>query len=264
MRLAEKVAIVTGGAQGIGERYCLRFAKEGAAVAVLDLREEQARDVERQITAGGGKSMAVTADVTDEQAMADACKKVADRFGRLDVLINNAAIYWDLDVTDQSIGYMKRVMDVNVYGVIIASRAAFPYMKRQRSGSIINISSVGAYPTMWPRGVDGPDFDVIPLNGYGLSKAGVIYITKSMAKSCGKYNIRVNAIAPGLVMTEATRRVTKGRAGGPDDFMVRSSALDRPQDPEDIAGAAAFLASDDSKQITGQTLVVDAGIIMLG
>ncbi|MGH7857282.1 MAG: SDR family NAD(P)-dependent oxidoreductase, partial [Candidatus Binatia bacterium] len=154
MRLEGKVAVVTGGAQGIGERYCLRFAKEGAAVGVLDLREEQARNVERQIVDGGGKAIAVTADVTDEQVMADACKKVADRFGRLDVLINNAAVYWDLDMTDRSVAYIKRLMDVNVYGVIIASRAAFPYMKQQRSGSIINISSVGAYPTMWPRGVD--------------------------------------------------------------------------------------------------------------
>ena len=177
MRLADKVAIVTGGAQGIGERYCLRMAKEGAAVAVLDLREEQAHNVERAITSSGGKAMTVTADVTNERQMAEACKKVADRFGRIDVLVNNAALYWDLDVTDQSIEYMKRVMDVNVYGVIVASRAVFPYMKRQRSGSIINISSIGAYPIS-PRGVDGPDFDVIPLSGYGLSKSGVIYITK--------------------------------------------------------------------------------------
>ena len=264
MRLEGLVAIVTGGAQGIGAEYCLRFAREGASVAVLDLREEQAGLVAKQIEAAGGRALAVAGDVTGEESMASACQQVADRFGRIDVLVNNAALYGDLNFRDQSIDYLKRVMDVNLYGVLIASRAVFPYMKEQGSGSIINISSVGAYPEFWPRGVEMPDFDVIPLNGYGLAKSGVIFLTKSMAKSCGKYDIRVNAIAPGLVLTESTQRITGGRAGGPDDFQVRSSALNKPQKPEDMTGAATFLASADSSQVTGQTLVVDAGMVMLG
>lgn len=262
-RLKDKVAIVTGGAQGIGRQYSLRFAREGAAVAVLDLREEQARAVEGEIARGGGKAMTVAADVTSEQQMAHAAKAVADRFGRIDILMNNAALYYDLDLTDQSIAYTKKVMEVNVYGVIIAARAVFPYMKRQRSGSIINISSIGAYP-VGPRGADGPDFDTLPVSGYALSKSGVVFLTKTWAKAAGKYNIRVNAIAPGVTLTEATMRVTKGRAATPDDWLVKSSALNRPLDPEDLTGAATFLASDDSKQVTGQTIVVDAGNVMLG
>ena len=264
MRMEGLVALVTGGAQGIGEEYCLRFAREGAAVCVLDLLEDKARELAGRIEAEGGKALALVGDVTSESSMADACKQVVDRFGRIDVLVNNAALYGDLDMRDQSIEYLRRVMEVNVYGVLIAARAVFPYMKQQRSGSIINISSVGAYAEVWPRGVEWPDFDVIPLNGYGLSKSAVIFLTKSLAKSCGKYNIRVNAIAPGLVLTEATQRVSRGRAGGPDDFMVRSSALNQPQEAGDMAGAAVFLASGDSRQITGQTLVVDAGMVMLG
>jgi 3-oxoacyl-[acyl-carrier protein] reductase len=264
MRLKGRVAVVTGGAQGIGEAYCLRFASEGASVCVLDLRDEQASDVEKRISAEGGTAMSIAGDVSSETSMAEAFGKISDRFGRIDVLVNNAAIYWDLDVRDQSIDYLKRVMDVNLYGVLIASRAVFPHMKEQRSGSIVNVSSVGAYPEVWPRGVEWPDFDVIPINGYGLAKSGVIFLTKAMAKACGKYGIRVNAIAPGNVLTEATQRLTGGRAGGPDDFLVRSSALDRAQSPEDMASAVAFLASEDSRQITGQTLVVDAGMVMLG
>ncbi len=263
MRLKDKVAVVTGGAQGIGQQYCLRYAREGAAVAVLDLREEQAQAVEHEITRGGGRAMTLIADVTSEQEMADAFRAVDDRFGRIDVLMNNAALYYDLDLTDRSIEYIKKVLDVNVFGVIIASRAVFPYMKRQRSGSIIHIASIWAYP-IGERGVDGPDFDVIHVSGYGLSKSGVIYVTKSMAKSLGGYNIRVNAIAPGVAMTEATERVVGGRSQDPSSLTIKNTALNRTLEPEDLTGAAAFLASDDSAQMTGQTLVVDAGNVMLG
>lgn len=261
MRLQDKVAIVTGGAQGIGREYCLRYAEEGASVAVLDLREEQARAVVGEITQSGGQAMAVMSDVTSEQAMADAAKAVAERFGRIDILVNNAALYYDIDMTDQTIDYMKKVLDVNIFGVIIATRAVYPYMKQQKSGSIINIASIGAYP-IGPRGVDGPDLPTVPASGYGLSKSGVIYLTKSWAKALGRYNIRVNAIAPGVTLTEATLRVTGGR-GGPDAWM-KYTALDRLLNPQDLTGTAAFLASDDSAQMTGQTLVVDAGNIMLG
>ena len=263
MLLEGKVAIVTGGAQGIGRSYCLRFAQEGASVAVLDLRAEQANTVAEEITKAGGAAIPIVADVTSEDAMARAVDTVTARFGRVDILVNNAALYYDMDLMDQSISYLKKILEINVLGVIISARAVFPQMQRQRSGSIINIASIGAYPLgMGNR--SGPDLTTIPISGYGLSKSGVIFVTKNMAESLGRYNIRVNAIAPGVTMTEATKRVTGGRAGGPDDTLVKLSALGKTLEPEDLTGAATFLASDDSAFMTGQTLVVDGGRIMVG
>jgi len=263
VRLQSKVAIVTGGAQGIGRAYCLRFASEGAAVAVLDVREQDAKAVAREIEESGGQAMAVAADVTNEQSMESAALAVANALGRIDVLVNNAAIYYDLDMRDQSIDYLKQVLDVNMIGVIVSSRAVFPIMKAQRSGSIINISSTGAYlyPTPDP---NGPDFDTLPISGYGLSKWGVVYITKFMAQSAGRYNIRVNAIAPGVTLSEATRR-HKGIPEGPAPTLVTgATALNMALEPEDLGGLATFLASDEGALMTGQTLVMDAGLIMLG
>ncbi len=259
MKLEGKVAVVTGGAQGIGRSYSLRFAQEGAAVAVLDLREDQARGVEAEIVERGGQAAALKADVTNEAEMDAAMKAVADRFGRIDVLMNNAAIYYDLEMGNQSIEYVKQVLDVNLFGTIIPSRAVFPYMKEQRSGVIVNIASIAAYNVVRRRG--GQDIDTIPISGYGLAKSGVVYLTKTMANNLGRYNIRVNAIAPGVVMTDATKRVLQQ---GGIDALREQTALDSSLEPEDLTGTAVFLASDDSSKMTGQTLVVDAGNIMLG
>jgi 3-oxoacyl-[acyl-carrier protein] reductase len=126
MKLEGKVAVVTGGAQGIGREYALRFSQEGAAAAITDLRLEQAQQVEREIVRSGGKAFAVEADVTNQQQMDAAVRRVADRFGRVDVLINNAAIYYDLDLTNQSIEYGRKVLDVSLFGIVIAARAVFP------------------------------------------------------------------------------------------------------------------------------------------
>src|SRR5271166_5421588 len=146
VRLQDQVAIITGGAQGIGREYALRFAREGAAVVVADLRESQAREVEAEIVKAGGRAMAVRADVTDQAQMSEVAGQVAARFGTIDVLVNNAAIYYDLDLTNQSLEYGRQVLDVNLFGIIIAARAVFPWMKRQSSGAIINIATVGAFP----------------------------------------------------------------------------------------------------------------------
>jgi len=259
MKLEGKVAVVTGGAQGIGRSYSLRFAEEGAAVAVLDLREDQAQGVEAEIVERGGRATALRGDVTSEREMEAAMKAVADRFGGIDILINNAAIYYDLEMGNQSIDYMKQVLDVNLFGTIIPSRAVFPYMKEQSSGVIVNIASIAAYNVTRRRG--GEDLDTIPISGYGLAKSGVVYLTKAMANGLGRYNIRVNAIAPGVVMTDATKRVLQQ---GSIDSLQEQRALNSTLEPENMAGTAVFLASEDSAKMTGQTLVVDAGNIMLG
>jgi 3-oxoacyl-[acyl-carrier protein] reductase len=258
MKLKDKVAIVTGAAQGIGREYALRFVEEGAAVAVVDTRAEQAKAVEQEIAAKGGTAIAISTDVTQEEGLAAMAKQVADRFGRIDALINNAAIYYDLEMGRATLEYGRKVMDVNVFGVMLASWAVFPYMQQQRHGSIINIASIAA----WPGAISSPPMRSTRAGGitggdlYGISKAAVVFITQSMALNFGKFNIRVNAIAPGVTMSEATRKVVSGRVV---EALVGQSALGRSLEPRDLTGTAVFLASDDSALMTGQCLVVDAG-----
>ena len=131
MRLKDRVAIVTGGAQGIGREYCLRFAREGASVVVADLRVDQAKAVEAEIAELGGQALAIEADVADEASVEAMARQTHERFGRIDALVNNAAIYYNLDLGNETVDYLRKVLDVNVIGILIASRAVFPYMKEQ-------------------------------------------------------------------------------------------------------------------------------------
>ncbi len=260
MKLDGKVAIVTGGAQGIGAAYCTRLAAEGAAVGVVDLtRMDQAKEVERQIVDNGGRALAIQADVTKEDQMEAMAKEVTNAFGRIDAIINNAALYQDMIGASND-----QVLEVNFFGVINSSNAVIPQMYEQRSGSIINIASTAAYPL--PMGgllmappTQGPP--KITPGGYGLAKNMLLFLTKNMAKTLGPYNIRVNAIAPGLTMSEATKKVVPPVL---IERLTEEAALHRALEPEDLAGAALFLVSDDSALITGQVLVVDAGVIMAG
>jgi 3-oxoacyl-[acyl-carrier protein] reductase len=257
MRLKDKVAVITGAARGLGRAYALRFAQEGAAVAVIDLREDEAKQTAKDIANAGGKSLALQADVTSEEQMAEAAKRVADEFDRIDVLVNNAALYGDMNIADQSVEYFVKLLNTNVLSVVVASRAVYPYMK-QHGGSIINIASTAAYPLPIPM---PPEPGTVPISGYAVSKAAVINLTKAMAGALGGVKIRVNAIAPGLTMTEATKKIV------PDFIMqniTAATALKRALEPDDLAGTAVFLASDDSALMTGQVLVVDGGLIMLG
>jgi NAD(P)-dependent dehydrogenase (short-subunit alcohol dehydrogenase family) len=258
MKLKDKVAIVTGAAQGIGREYALRFVEEGAAVALVDTRFEQAKAVEQEINAKNGNAVAIATDVTDETGLASMARQVAERFGRIDALINNAAMYYDLEMGRASLDYARKVMEVNVFGVMLASWAVFPYMQQQRAGSIINIASIAA----WPGAISPPSIRSTRAGGitggdlYGISKASVVYITQSMALNFGQHNIRVNAIAPGVTMSDATRKVVAGRF---IEALVGQSALGRSLEPRELTGTAVFLASDDSALMTGQCLIVDAG-----
>jgi len=258
VRLEGKVAIITGAARGIGKAYALRFAQEGAGIAVIDLREREAEETAQQIRAAGGNAISLRADVTDEAAMTGAAQQTADQLGRIDVLVNNAALYGDMNIADQSLEYFEKIMHINVGSVIVASRAVFPYMKQQGSGSIINIASTAAYPLPLPS-MGEPQ--TVPISGYAVSKAAVINMTKSMAGALGQCGVRVNAIAPGLTMSEATQQIVPGFIM---ERITEATALKKPLDPADLAGAAVFLASEDSALMTGQVLVVDAGLIMLG
>jgi NAD(P)-dependent dehydrogenase (short-subunit alcohol dehydrogenase family) len=257
MRLRGKVAIVTGGAQGIGRAYSLRFAQEGAAVAIWDLRGDQARDVAREIQEAGGRAISQVVDVTSEEQTQRAADQVQRELGRIDCLINNAALYYDQTLTDQSIAYLRTNLEINLIGVLICSRAVFGAMKAQGGGSIINISSTAAYPLPLPP-FPAENFGNY---AYAISKAGVIALTQQMARQAGALGIRVNAIAPGIAMSEATRKIVPQWAV---DGLKQGAALQRVLEPEDLAGTAVHLASEDSRLMTGQVLVVDAGVVMHG
>jgi len=261
MRLKEKVAIVTGGSQGIGRAYALRFAREGAAVVVADVREEQARGVVDEIRELGGRGLALRTDVSKEEDTKRMAAEAAEHFGRIDILVNNAAIFYDLAREDHSLAYFNKIMSVNLTGVWLCSRAVEPYMKRQRKGKIIHQASTAAYMgNVGAVDTSNPDNPMPPFH-YSVAKIGVVGLTKYMAGALGPWGINVNAICPGLTLTEAAKKVV------PEDMLQMLpmfTALKRALTPEDLTGTAVFLASEDSDLMTGQVLVVDAGMIMLG
>jgi len=258
VRLQGKVAFITGAARGIGREYALRFAKEGAAIAAVDLRGDAAEATAQLVRDAGGRALAIEADVTSEEQMAKAAQRAVDELGKIDVLINNAAIYGDMDITDQSVDYFIKLLNVNVLSVVVTSRAVFPHIKAAGGGCIINISSTAAYPLPIPMAGDP---QTVPISGYAVSKAAVIHLTKWMASTLGAANVRVNAIAPGLTMTDATKKIVPGFIM---DSVTKNTALKRQLDPTDLTGTAVYLASDDSALVTGQVLVVDGGLVMLG
>jgi 3-oxoacyl-[acyl-carrier protein] reductase len=261
MRLAGRIAIVTGGAQGIGRAYALRFAREGAHVVVADIRGEQAREVAAECTAIGPEAVGERVDVSDEASTLALAEATVKRFGRVDVLINNAAIYYDLDRTENTLAYFNRVLAVNLTGAWLMSRAVERFMKRQRKGKIIHQSSTAAYlGNVGFVSTDDPDEPMPPFH-YSVAKIGIAGLTKYMAGALGPWGINVNAIAPGVTLTEATRKIVPEEIAS---SLVMFSALRKPLQPEDLTGTAVFLACEDSDLMTGQVLVVDGGMIMLG
>jgi NAD(P)-dependent dehydrogenase (short-subunit alcohol dehydrogenase family) len=252
MRLQGKVAIVTGAAQGIGEAYARRFAKEGAQVVVADVNAEKGAAVASSIGA-----VFERLDVSSETDTRRVAQGVADRFGRIDVLLNNAAIFYGIDNQNHSYEYLRKIFDVNYFGTWLMCRAVFPIMQAAGGGSVINQSSSAAW--MHP---DIPFESELPSFHYSVTKAAINAMTHYMAGCVGKYGIRVNVIAPGPTMTDATKQlVSEDIMGMIVNFMM---AIHRPLEPDDLTGTAVWLASDDSKMVTGQCIPVDGGMIMLG
>jgi len=261
MRLKDKVAIITGAGQGIGRAYARRFAAEGAKVVVAEINERTGREVADELVASGAEALFVPTDVSREESCKAMAAATAQRFGRIDILVNNAAIFYGLDRENQTLEYFNRILAVNLTGVWLSIRAVEPFMKRQRKGKIINQSSTAAY--MGNVGfVDTTDPEKpSPPFHYSVAKMGVSGLTKYFAGALGPWGINVNAIAPGVTMTEATKSVV------PEEIMnalVMFTALRRALQPEDLTGTAVFLASEDSDLMTGQVLVVDGGMVMLG
>jgi len=255
MKLQGKIAIVTGGAQGIGEAYVRRFADEGATVVVADVNAEKGAAVARAVGRG---AVFERVDVSSEDETRRVAKAVHDRFGRIDVLVNNAAIFHGIDNRNSTFAYLRKIFDVNYFGTWLMCRAVFPYMKAQGAGSVINQSSSAAWmhPEVPFEGEDLPSFH------YSVTKGAINAMTHYMAGCVGRFGIRVNAIAPGPTMTEATKElVPEEMLGMIVNFMM---AIHRPLQPEDLTGTAVWLASDDSAMVTGQCIPVDGGMIMLG
>jgi len=242
MRLKDKVIVVTGGAQGIGEAYAKALASEGAKVVVADINEA-GEQVAKQIEADGGAAIFVHCDVSSAESAAALVATVEEQWGGIDGLLNNAAIYgamqFDLLITVDW-DYYRKFMSVNMDGALVMTRAVFASMQKRGGGSIINQSSTAAY---------------LYSGFYGLAKVGVNGLTHQLAHELGGMNIRVNAIAPGPTDTEATRT----QAGEAAKELVKGLALKRLGQPEDMVGAAIFLLSDESAWVTGQILAVDGG-----
>ena len=250
-RVAGKVAVVTGGAGGIGAATARALAREGAAVAVLDIDRAGAERVAAEIVATGADALALGVDLSEEDGVALAVNRVVDRFGRLDVLHNNAALtdsdflVRDTAVTDLDLEVWERTMAINLTSQMLACKHAIPVMVRDGGGSIINMSSGASLKGDRTR------------TAYGVSKAGVNTLTMYVATSHGKENIRVNAIVPGLIVTDAVRaHLTEEILGG----LSRAVLTTHLGEPDDIAATVVFLASDESRYITGQLLSVDGGM----
>jgi NAD(P)-dependent dehydrogenase (short-subunit alcohol dehydrogenase family) len=257
MRLEDKVAIVTGAARGIGRAYADRFLREGASVLLADIDVETAKQTAVAL-AELGPADVVRTDITDPDSV-DACAQTAvDRFGGLDILVNNAALYGDWDMGDQSYEYLRTVFDVNLHGVWLMSRAAAPRMVERGGGRIINQSSGAAYNY---RGAMSPpaSFGGLGSFSYQQTKAGVISLTKFMAGQLGRFGITVNAIAPGVIDTEATRSTVPSEIL---ESLAREQAVPGVVSPDDLTGAAVFFASDEARFVTGQVLVIDGGKYM--
>jgi len=255
LRLAGKTALVTGAGMGIGEAIASRFAREGAGVLVADIDEDAGRAVVAAIGERGGDAVFVHTDVRSEQAIAAAVATAIGRWGRLDIAVNNAAIA--LPDRDRLLTLEEELWDdivaINMRSVFFGMKHAIPAMTAAGGGSIVSIASIGALSGA------GGTF------AYGATKAAVVKMTMTAAARHACDNIRVNAVAPGMIVTPLSVRVSGGQSRAEvEAALARCQPLPRCGRPEDIANAALFLAGPEAAFVTGQTLVVDGGLIMAG
>ena len=247
MRLNKRIVIVTGGGSGIGQAIAYLFAQEGAAVVVADLALERAQATVQTIEANGGRGLAVAVDVAQQAGVEAMATQALAHYGRIDVLVNNAAISQGDDILTIDEATWDLNLNIVLKGVYLCSRAVLPTMIEQRRGVLVNIASVN--------GLTG-----LGEEGYSAAKAGVINLTKNMALKYGQYNVRANVICPGTIRTP----IWQARLDEDPlifDRLARWYPLGRVGNPEDVAKAALFLASDDASWITGTTLTVDGGLM---
>jgi len=253
-RVKGKVALVTGGSSGIGRASALLLAKEGAAVAVTDIQDDAGKDVVHAIKAAGGAALYIHHDVADEQAWESAVAQVKDRFGRLDILVNNAGIAITGSVLTMTLADWRRQQAINLDGVFLGVKHSLPLMRASGGGSIINISSLA--------GLKGSPM----LAGYCATKGGVRLFTKAVAMECGaaRDNVRVNSVHPGIIETPIWNAIIPGASGANTPNLDAMSETVVPIGtkgvPDDIAQGVLYLASDESRYVTGSELVIDGGL----
>jgi 2-hydroxycyclohexanecarboxyl-CoA dehydrogenase len=252
MRFKDMVVVVAGGAGGIGGNVAQSFAREGGMTIILDSAEEGAHKVVREIESSGGKAFVVSVDATKEDKVEDAIAGIASKFGRIDVLVNS--IGWNKPMpfleTPESVWY--RIIELNLMVTVRLCKAVLPYMIKQNFGRVINISSQQgrrAAPLAMP---------------YAASKAAIISVTKSLATAVVQHNIRVNAVCPGIVETGTgmAKQIKKDNPQYGEELLLQAP-MRRVCQPEEVASVIVFLASEESSYITGQSLSVDGGTVML-
>ncbi|MBN1290794.1 MAG: 3-oxoacyl-[acyl-carrier-protein] reductase [Candidatus Latescibacteria bacterium] len=241
-----KVALITGGARGIGKTIAQRLVEEGADIAICDIKLDVACATADELSLGGTKAKAFMMNVSDAESVVDAVKSVADEFGKIDILINNAGITRDTLMLRMKSEDWDLVLGVNLTGTFNVSKSVVRFMVKARYGRIINIASVVGL-------IGNPG-----QTNYSASKAGIIGLTKAMAKEFALRGITVNAIAPGYIHTDMTEHLSDEAK----EAFLKAVPLNRAGTPGDVAAAAAFLASDDASYITGQVLCVDGGMVM--
>ena len=247
MKFTDKVAIVTGAGGGIGQAYAEALAREGAAVVVADINTEGAEQVAGGIRGDGGTAIAVPVNVSDPDSARAMAERTTAEFGGIDYLVNNAAIFGGMKL-DMLLtvdwDYYKKFMSVNLDGALVCTRAVYKSMAGRGGGAIVNQSSTAAW---------------LYANYYGLAKAGVNGLTQQLSRELGWQNIRINAIAPGPIDTEANRTTTPQQIVAD---IVSRIPLSRMGQPEDLVGMCLFLLSDEARWITGQVFNVDGGQII--
>jgi NAD(P)-dependent dehydrogenase (short-subunit alcohol dehydrogenase family) len=261
-RFGGQVVVITGAARGIGKACALRFAREGAHVACLDLLAEENEACAAECRALGTErdpveALALACDVTDAEGVRSCVQAVLARWGRIDVLVTAAGIYSGSPLAEVSLRQWQRLLDVNLTGVFLCNQAVAPTMMAQGSGSIVNISSM-AGKTSWPSTAE-----------YSASKTGVIGLTRSVAMELAPYGATANAVCPGNTLTEMVHSVAARQGellgmSGEEWLQMRADdcPMKRLAEPWEIAGVCAFLASQDARYITGQALEVDGGLVM--
>jgi len=248
MRLQGKVAVVTGGAQGLGRAIILGMAREGAKVVVADLQADKAKSVAEEARALGAEALALEVNVASEPSVQRLAEETFKRFGRIDILVNDAGVYLRSPVVSKSEEDWDRTLDINLGGNFLCARAFVPAMRKQRSGRIISIASSIAH-------TGAREFA-----DYAASKAAIIGFVKALARELGPDGITVNAICPGSANTDMPRR---HRSEEEVMARLRATPLGHVLEPEDIAGSVLFLASDAASYITGQAYNINCGTVMI-
>ncbi len=247
LNFQKQVAVITGGARGIGAATAKAFLQQGAKVALLDLNGEECEKYARALDSTGNNVAAYQADVTDEVQIRAVVGQIMERFGRIDILVNIAGILHHVPIEEKTVADFERIVKVNLTGAFILCKTVVPFMKKQGWGKIVNMASIGGRT-----GRPGVAVD------YSASKAGLIGLTQTLARELGPSGIYVNAIAPGPILTELTKQV-------PPEVFAKwnvGRAVNKDGLPEDIANAVLFLASGMSDWITGITLDVNGGIFI--